>query len=90
MRVWQARTGDAPCEPRIVSLEPGRSSHVACENPACRGGGLDPLPVVRDLVESGAEELRVFACEGRVAINGDRRGARCDTMFCVSLAATRP
>ncbi len=88
MRVWQARIGDAPCESRLVEVEPARLSHVPCDNPDCRGGGLDLRPLLRELIDAGGAELRVIACEGRFKGKGPGRGARCDTMFCVSLASS--
>ncbi len=85
--VSQARPGMSRPEPRQLLIDLRADVHVPCDNPHCRGGGFDPLPLVRELIDGRADELRVASCEGRATHASNGRGARCDTMFCVRLSA---
>lgn len=84
--VSQARPGMSAAKTDVYLIEPDSPMHVPCANPACRNGGLDPIPLARELIGTCRGELRVESCAGRASgESGERGGARCDTMFCVRL-----
>lgn len=84
--VSQARPGMSAPRTDVYLIEPDSPMHVPCANPACRNGGLDPIPLARELIGTCRGELRVESCAGRASgESGERGGARCDTMFCVRL-----
>ncbi len=90
VEVCQARPGTSPPRSALHVLASARGIQIPCDNPACRGGGFDPVPLALELVDGEPGEVRVVSCEGRAFGPGSSgRGARCDTMFSVRLAARR-
>lgn len=90
VEVCQARPGTSPPRSALHVLAPARRMQIPCDNPACRGGGFDPVPLALELVDGEPGEVRVVSCEGRAFGPGSSgRGARCDTMFSVRLAVRR-
>ena len=84
--VSQARPGMSTPETTVYLLAPDSPARIACANPACHNGGLDPIPLVRELTQGNHGELRVESCAGRAGRqSAARKGARCDTMFCIRL-----
>lgn len=75
----------SPAKTVVTELDPDFETRIACANPCCQGGGLDPLPVVRELIDERRGVLRVESCGGRQWRPDGTPGARCDTMFCIRL-----